>query len=116
MILAHQIPSYTCKTYIMFKLLCKRYLDKDFPLKTYYLKTILFWCCEEYSNLFIDDEETLSVKVGNIARKLDNLIEKLLGSVVKQELPSYFIRTNNLFDSTDLEYYSESKMKTVIQK
>ncbi|CAF1201823.1 unnamed protein product [Didymodactylos carnosus] len=116
LILANEIPYYTRKTYIMFKLLCKKHLDNDFPLKTYYLKTILFWCCEEYSTLFMDDKKTLIVKVGNIAEKLDRLIERLLNSVLKQELYSYFIRTNNLFDSIDSEYFSASKIKTIIKK
>jgi hypothetical protein len=116
LILANKISYYTRKTYIMFKLLCKKFLNDDFPLKTYYLKTILFWCCEEYPTLFVDDEEILLVKVGNIAEKLDKLIDKLLYTAIKRELPSYFIQTNNLYDLIGLDNFSESKMETIINK
>lgn len=116
LILAKQIPNYTRKVYIMFKLLCKTYLENCFPLKTYYLKTILFWCCEEHPELFIDDEQKLTVKIGNMAEKLDKLIEKLLNSILKQELASYFISTNNLFDSIDREYFSASQISIIVEK
>ncbi|CAM4798735.1 unnamed protein product [Rotaria magnacalcarata] len=116
LVLTNEMPYYTRKTYLMFKLLCKKYLENYFPLKTYHLKTILFWCCEEYSTLFIDDKQKLTVKIDNIAEKLDKLIERLLNSIWKQELPSYFIRTNNLFDSIDSEYFSASQVTIIMEK
>ncbi|CAF0926685.1 unnamed protein product, partial [Didymodactylos carnosus] len=99
LILAEEIPYYTRKTYLIFKLLCKKYLNPYFPLKTYYLKTILFWCCEEYPAIFLENNnDLLVVKIQFIATKLDKLMERLSKSIEKQELPNYFIRTNNMFD------------------
>ncbi|CAM4933712.1 unnamed protein product [Rotaria socialis] len=116
LVLANELSYYTRKTYLIFKLLCKKYLENYFPLKTYHLKTVLFWCCEEYSTLFIDDKQKLTVKIDNIAEKLDKLIERLLNSIWEQELPSYFIRTNNLFDSIDTEYFSTSQIAIIVEK
>ena len=76
----------TC--YILFKLLAKHATTKSNILKTYYLKNIMFHCCERIPDEFW--------KPRYLSTCLFELIDSLLDGLERGEIPHFFIKINNL--------------------
>ena len=74
----------------LFKYLMKNELTKQLDVKSYYLKNLFFWGCEEKPQEFWKRE--------NIAICLIYLMEKLAECLKRGELPQYFLPENNLFN------------------
>ena len=87
--LAHSMSESMVSVYGLFKYLMKNEVTKQLEIKSYYLKNLFFWACEEKSQDFWKRE--------NIALCLVYLMEKLEDHLKKGELSHYFIPENNLF-------------------
>ena len=88
--LAHSLEESMISVYGLFKYLMKNELTKQLDVKSYYLKNLFFWACEEKPQEFWTRE--------NIAICLIYLMEKLEECLKRGELPQYFLPENNLFN------------------
>src|SRR6218665_1327830 len=59
-------------------------------LKTYHLKTLLFWACEERTPEFWEE--------GYIETAVKELLCQMIGWLIEKRCPNYFIPSCNLFD------------------
>ena len=87
--LTHSLSESMVSVYGLFKYLMKNEVTKQLEIKSYYLKNLFFWACEEKLQDFWKRE--------NLALCLVYLIEKLEDHLKKGELPHYFVPENNLF-------------------
>ena len=86
--LSHSLSESMVSVYGLFKHLMKNEVTKQLEIKSYYLKNLFFWACEEKPQDFWKRE--------NIALCLVCLMEKLEDHLKKGVLPHYFIPENNL--------------------
>ena len=91
----------TC--YILFKLLAKRATTKSNILKTYYLKNIMFHCCERIPDEFW--------KPRYLSTCLFVLIDFLLDGLERGEIPHFFIKKNNLISHLPHDRIEELKQE-----
>ena len=68
----------------------EEYLKENEKFLSYYLKTSMFWICEQ---TFED-----SWKIPNLGRHWLTLLENIIESLEKRKLPHYFISSYNLLD------------------
>ena len=82
--------------------------DEKFP--SYYLKTLMFWLCENSST----DSWTIQNLARHWLRLLDSVIEKL----EKKTLPHYFVSSYNLLDGKPQDYIDHwlQRLKQIRQK
>lgn len=88
--LAHSLEESMVSVYGLFKYLMKNELTKQLDVKSYYLKNLFFWACEEKPQEFWKRE--------NLAICLIYLMEKLEDCLKRGELTHYFLPENNLFN------------------
>ena len=88
--LAHSLTLLQRKCYIIFKLLCGEALVPPKVIPSYYLKTVLYWVCEEHSSIMWCET--------NLSVLLFILVDRLIHCLSKRCLPNYFIRSNNMID------------------
>lgn len=62
----------------------------DLILKSYHLKTLMLWHCE--------DKKPEFWKIENVFKAASYLVLKLVGWLIERRCDNYFIRTNNMFD------------------
>ena len=89
--------------YLLFKCLLQHSLSLPKVLKSYHLKNILFWACE--------DIPATQWTRGNLATIYLCLIDRLLHCLAGRRLPQYFIPENNLFDSIPDDFITDIMAK-----
>ena len=87
-LLANSLSFHQKNIYILFKLLAKQATKTSKLLKTYYLKNVMFHCCEKIPTEYW--------KPKHFAPCLFELIDFLLGSLEKGEILQYFVNRNNI--------------------
>ena len=87
--LARSLSKYQRFSFLIIRLMI-RYFKAKCPLvvSTYYLKTTLFWLCEEIPVAQWTDK--------NISVNTTKLLDKFIEFLENRNLPNYFIRTNNM--------------------
>ena len=91
------------QTYLLFKCLLQHSLSLPKELKSYYLKSILFWACE--------DIPAIQWTRDNLATTYLCLIDRLLHCLAGRRLPHYFIPENNLFDTVPDDFITDIMAK-----
>lgn len=85
--------------YLLFKCLLQDSLALPKVLKSYHLKDMLFWVCE--------DIPTTQWRQDNLATIYLHLVDRLLHCLVGHRLPQYFIPENNLFDAIPDDFITD---------
>ncbi|KAK2188389.1 hypothetical protein NP493_133g01012 [Ridgeia piscesae] len=91
------------QTYLLFKCLLQHSLSLPKVLKSYHLKNILFWACE--------DIPAIQWTRDNLATTYLCLIDRLLHCLAGRRLPHYFIPENNLFDTVPDDFITDIMAK-----
>ena len=87
--LARSLSKYQRFSFLIIKLMIRCFKMKcALVVSTYYLKTTLFWLCEEIPIAQWTDE--------NISVNTMKLLDKFIEFLENRNLPNYFIRTNNM--------------------
>ena len=94
--LAQTVTPVQRKVYILVKLLQKCYLKEPKVVVTYHLKTLMFWLLEE------SQEQDWTEQT--IFKQVLRFLDKLEGSLARQEIPSYFYPSNNLISHASHEH------------
>ena len=89
--------------YLLLKCLLQDSLALPKVLKSYHLKNILFWACE--------DIPTTQWTHDNLATIYLYLVDRLLHCLVNHRLPQYFIPENNLFDAIPEDFIADIMVK-----
>ena len=87
-ILANSLSDTQKQCFIILKVLCKHIFRETDIFKSYYLKTVFLWSCEEIP--------TQVWKPVNLAICFFAVIDKLLICIARRKIPHYFIPENNI--------------------
>ena len=87
--LARSLSKYQRFSFLIIRLMIRCFKAKcPLVVSTYYLKTTLFWLCEEIPVAQWTDK--------NISVNTTKLLDKFIEFLENRNLPNYFIRTNNM--------------------
>jgi len=73
-------------------------------LKTYHLKTLLFWACEERTREFWEE--------GRIETTVKELLAQMIEWLIEERCPNYFVPSCNLFDCPSMAPDREIELLT----
>src|SRR6218665_2238004 len=73
-------------------------------LKTYHLKTLLFWACEERPHEFWEE--------GRIETTVKEMLAQVIEWLIEERCPNYFVPSCNLFDCKSIDPEKEIELLT----